>query len=289
MIRNSRKRKKTKKRLSPEEKAQQKEQRNQKVEIRTILKNIGFERLSYIDGKEFNYDGRTSEIDDIFIHENIILLTEYTIGDPHLIKKSVFYDKVNSDKRAFINFMLIEEKLNSFKKFHDEKLKEKYSINQLRLKIYCSKKSISEEHKNVVKDVIYFDYHIVQYFKSLTKVIKRSSKYEFLDFLSIPFIEFGDNILGSGQVPVNKFSGHILPEEKSSFNLGYKIVSFYIDAESLMKRAYVLRQEGWREKENVGYYQRMFDAKKISSMRKYLTEKNVFLLTTLFQRYQKMK
>lgn len=275
MIRTKKIKKKSKKRLSPEEKALKKEQRNQKIEIRTILKNLGFERLSYIDGKEFNYDERTSEIDDIFIYENIILLTEYTIGDPHLIKKSVFYNKVNNDKRTFIRFMIAEEKLNSFKKYYEEKLKDKFSINQLRLKIlYCSKKSISEEHKNVVKDVIYFDYHIVQYFKSLTKVIKRSSKYEFLDFLNIPFSEFGDNILGSGQISINKFSGHILPEEKSSFNQGYKIVSFYIDAESLMKRAYVLRQEGWRDKENVGYYQRMFEAKKISSMRKYLTEKN---------------
>lgn len=40
-----------------------------------------------------------------------------------------------------------------------------------------------------------------------------------------------------------------------------------------MRRSFVLRQEGWREKSNIGYYQRMFDAKKISRMRKYLTEK----------------
>ena len=162
MIRTKPKKKKSKKRLSPEEKAQKKQQQDQKVEIRTILRNLGFERLGYIDGKEFNYDGRTSELDDIFICENIILLTEYTIGDPHLLKKSVFYNKVNSDKRAFIRFMLTEEKLSSFKKYYDEKLKDRFSINQLRLKIlYCSKKSISEEHKNVIKDVIYFDYQIV--------------------------------------------------------------------------------------------------------------------------------
>ena len=142
-------------------------------EICDILKNIGFEKLSYIDGKEFNYEGRTSELDDIFIFENVILLTEYTIGDPHLLKKSIFYDRVNSDKKAFINFMLQEEKLSSFKKYYQDNIKDKYSINQLRVKIlYCSKKSISEEHKSVVNDVIYFDYHIVQYFKSLTKVIK---------------------------------------------------------------------------------------------------------------------
>jgi len=35
-----------------------------------------------------------------------------------------------------------------------------------------------------------------------------------------------------------------------------------------------LRQSGWRDVENVGHYQRMFEAKKISSMRRYLTEKN---------------
>ena len=265
--------KKTKKRLSSAEISQRNEQRNQKKEICDILKNIGFEKLSYIDGKEFNYEGRTSELDDIFIFENVILLTEYTIGDPHLLKKSIFYDRVNSDKKAFIKFMLQEEKLSSFKKYYQDNIKDKYSINQLRVKIlYCSKKSISEEHKSVVNDVIYFDYHIVQYFKSLTKVIKKSSKYEFLEFIGIPFNEFGENILGSGHISINKFSGHILPEEKSSFKEGYKIVSFYIDAESLIKRAYVLRQEGWREKENIGYYQRMFEAKKISSMRKYLTE-----------------
>jgi len=137
---------KTKKKLSVEEIAQRKEQRDQKKEIREILRNIGFERLNYIDGKEFKFDGRTSEIDDIFINENIILITEYTIGDPgvHLLKKSIFYNKINSDIKAFIDFAINEEKLFSFKKFYEEEIKSKYSINQLRLKIlYCSKKSIS--------------------------------------------------------------------------------------------------------------------------------------------------
>ena len=46
--------KKTKKRLSSAEISQRNEQRNQKKEICDILKNIGFEKLSYIDGKEFS-------------------------------------------------------------------------------------------------------------------------------------------------------------------------------------------------------------------------------------------
>ena len=205
------------KKLSATELTFRKEQREQKKEIRDILKNIGFNRLNYIDGKNFIYEGRTSELDDIFWCENIILLTEYTIGKDsnHLINKSVFYNKVNEDTRAFINFLLSENKLESFREYYEKNIKDKYTINQLKIKIlYCSKKDVSAEHKAAVKNVIYFDFHIVQYFKSLTKVIKRSSKYEFLEFIGLSFSEFGENILGSGNTSINKFSGHILPEEK---------------------------------------------------------------------------
>src|SRR5690606_888616 len=100
------------------------------------------------------------------------------------------------------------------------------------------------------------------------------SRYEFFDFLKIEFNKVGNNILSSSRSKKETFSGHILPEEKSQFNLGYKIVSFYIDAESLLKRAFVFRQEGWRDFDNIGYYQRMIDSKKISAMRKYLTDKD---------------
>jgi DGQHR domain-containing protein len=265
------------KKNSPEEKAFRAEQRNQRNEIATTLKNIGFNKLSSIDGKHFIYDDRKSELDDIFINENVILLTEYTIGDPsdHLLKKSIFYNKVCDNKRAFVDFILTEEKLVSFKNYFDEHINGKYSKNELRVQIlYCSKKTISDDHKKLVGNVIYFDYHIVQYFKSLTKIIKKSSKYEFFEFIKVPFCEFGQNIKISSLRSTNTFHGHILPEEKSSFDEGYKIVTFYIDAESLLKRAYVLRQNGWREMANVGHYQRMFESKKITSMRRYLSEKN---------------
>ncbi len=68
----------------------------------------------------------------------------------------------------------------------------------MRVKVlYCSKKSISQEHKDNVLNVIYFDYHIVKYFKSLTGVVKLSARYEFMDFLGIKENEWGDNILNS--------------------------------------------------------------------------------------------
>ncbi|MBL6657097.1 MAG: DGQHR domain-containing protein [Flavobacteriales bacterium] len=277
MVKRKTRKKTTRNKLSPQEKALRKEKRDQRNEISTILKNIGFQRLPYIDGKHFEYDNRKTEMDDIFINENIILLVEYTIGNPkyHLFTKKIFYDKVNSNKRAFIAFLLKEEKLKSFKKYYDENIEGIYSQNELRLQIlYCSKKTISEEHKNTVSNVYFFDYHIVQYFKSLTKAIKKSSKYEFMEFLEIPFEDFGSNIKNSSSRNSQTFKGNILPEEKSKFDEGYKIVSFYIDAESLLRRSYVLRQNGWRDIENVGHYQRMLEKSKISSMRRYLSERN---------------
>ena len=267
------------KKLSPEELAFRKEQRDQKKEIRDIMKRVGFTRLAGIDGVEFIYKDRKSELDDIFVCENVIILTEYTVGDPHILKKSIIYNLINENAGDFIKYLIDNSIFASFRNEFENRIIKKYSINQLKLRIlYCSKKSISKEHKDVVKGVIYFDYHIVKYFKSLSNVIKLSTKYEFLDFLEINECEFGDNILCSSTGTTDCFSGHILPEEKSSFKEGYKIISFYIDAASLLKRSYVLRQEGWRKKENVGYYQRMLDSKKISSMRKYLAdEKRVFI------------
>lgn len=276
---NKKKSKSKRRKLSPGEIATRKEQRDQKKEIRDLLKRIGFTRLVGIEGKEFVFDGRTSELDDLFVCENIILLAEYTIGEPHLLKKSILYDKINNNTSIFLKFLLDKKIYDSFVDEYKIHLSQKYTINQLIVKIlYCSKKSISQEHKDNVKDVIYFDYHIVKYFKSLTNVIKLSARHEFLEFLGVNESYFGDNILSSATGTTNCFSGHILPEEKSSFTEGYKIISFYIDAESLLKRAYVLRQEGWRKKENVGFYQRMLDSKKIASMRKYLSdEKRVFI------------
>lgn len=290
---NNKPSKKKRKVLSQEERLRRKEQRDQKKEIRDIMSRIGFTRLNGIDGKEFVYEGRTSELDDIFICENIILLTEYTIGEPHILKKNIIYDKINNNTSAFIKYLIDNQIFASFNNIYDNSICNKYTINQLRVKIlYCSKKSISQEHKDSVSNVIYFDYHIVKYFKSLTSVIKLSTRYEFMDFLGIKENEWGENILDSSVVATNCFSGHILPEEKSSFKEGYKIISFYIDAASLLKRAYVLRQEGWRKKENVGYYQRMLDSKKIVGMRRYLsTEGRVFvnnIITTISENDIKM-
>tara|TARA_R110000823_G_scaffold199945_1_gene330954 strand:+ start:2417 stop:4198 length:1782 start_codon:yes stop_codon:yes gene_type:complete len=258
--------------LSPIEK----EKRVQHNEILSVMRNLGFERVPRVDGKEFVYKNRTTELDDIFYHENVVILTEYTVGSSgdHLLKKKIIYDFINEDKRKFLNYLLGENKFEtSLARFKEVVLK-KYHISKLQIVImYCSKKKITGEHKSLVGDVVFFDYPVVKYFESLSKVVKRSARFEFFDFLGIGFDNVGDNILSSSTSNNHKFSGHILPEAHSSFQEGYKIVSFYIDATSLLKRSYVLRKDGWKRKENVGHYQRMLIPSKIKGMRRYLHEK----------------
>lgn len=270
---SSKQKRKNKKKLSTDELRQRKEQRNHIKEIRDIFLRLGYTRIKGVDGKNFKYKDRTTELDDIFVYENTILLIEYTIGNPHILEKKIIYDKINSNIVDFIEYIVDGNIYEDFSQYYYGHIKSQYSLNQLQLRIvYCSKQDISSEHKKIVDNVIFMDYHIVKYFKCLTQVIKRSAIFEFLDFLKIKEDDFGTRILYSPNYSSSKFCCHILPEEKSSYHKGYKIISFYMDAESLLKRAYVLRQEGWRAKDGASFYQRMLDAKKISAMRRYLAE-----------------
>jgi len=271
-----RKRKKGKKKrkiLSPQEQAQN----TQKKEIRILMDNLGFSRVPGIDGKEFVYDGRTSELDDVFFCENILVFMEYTVGSSgtHLFNKKIIYDKINDNPREFLKFLI---KQNNFKQLAEvlgRTVLKEYTPNQLQVRIlYASKLALSREHKDNVDNVHYFDYSIVKYFESISKIIKKSARFEFFDFLNLEFSKIGSNIKSSSVSSGDEFSGHILPEEHSTFKEGYKLVSFYMDASSLLKRAFVLRKDGWRNKDSIGLYQRMVLNKKIKSMRRYLHEKS---------------
>lgn len=293
MVKTAKKKKPKRKKIVLTE--QQKEQNLQRKEIRDLMLNIGFSRFSKIDGKNFVYDGRTSELDDLFYLENILVIMEYTIGDPssHLLNKKIFYDKVNSDKLKFIDFLLEGNAFSSLKTSFEENILNNYSKREIQLVIvYASKKKIGDEHRNLVQNVCYLDYSIVKYFQVISKIIKKSAKYEFFDFLKLDFDKIGESIKRSSLTPTEQFQGHILPEERSCFQAGFKIVTFYMDANALLKRAYVLRNDGWRNFGNVELYQRLLISKKIKAMRKYLHEQSrVFvnnIIVTLSSKHIKL-
>ena len=66
-----------KQKLSAVERKQKNLQRLQKKTVTTTLTNMGFSHISGVDGKNFVFKGRTTEMDDMFVYKNLILLVEY--------------------------------------------------------------------------------------------------------------------------------------------------------------------------------------------------------------------
>lgn len=131
--------------LSPEEK----EKRAHKSSVRAALRISGFDRVPELAEKTFNYDGQTAEFDDAYIHENVLLLIEYTCSQEsgvktHLKGKKIIYDKILADPVEFWKFLR-----NKYPKF-EERLVElgTFPPSRLVLKIiYCSKNIIAGETK----------------------------------------------------------------------------------------------------------------------------------------------
>ncbi|CAD6492736.1 MAG: hypothetical protein LAKADJCE_00364 [Candidatus Argoarchaeum ethanivorans] len=262
------KRKKAMRKPTPEEL----EKINHRKDIRSVFRNSGFTKVLSVSDKEFTFKGRTGDIDDVFVYENIIVLAEYTCASTrklsgHILLKKILFDLIINNKNEFIEFF--EKTFETFKKTRDKN----YAPSQCELIIlYCSKNKLENQHKGHLPHVKFFDYPILQYFLSISKIIKKSSRFELFNFLGLNYNNIGENVLKPSKGASVEYEGHILPEEHSSFDKDYNVVSFYMDAESLIGRAYVLRKEGWKKAD--GLYQRMIVNTKITKMRKYLDEQN---------------
>jgi DGQHR domain-containing protein len=266
--------KRKKKVLSPEERTKRNLQRRHRREIREVFSAVGFQRVEGASDKEFTYDGVTSDFDDVFILENVVVFAEYTTANDiseHAKKKYLMYDRIRKNDAQFVGFargapLSIAGALGS-----------KYSDNQTRVVVlYCSFNTAQAELKSQIRHALFMDHSIVRYFKILTKTVRRSAQHELLAFLGIDYKNFADRALNANASPREPFNGSVLPEHHSKFPNGYKVVSFYIQPSALLSRAYVLRRDGWRDRS--GLYQRMILRNKLDSIRKYLVDhKRVFV------------
>ncbi|WP_449474077.1 hypothetical protein [Sphingobium chungangianum] len=265
---------KKKKALSPEELAKRNLQRRHRREIREVFSAVGFRRVDGASDREFTYEGVTSDFDDVFILENVVVFAEYTTASDiseHAKKKYLMYDRIRKDDAKFVDFAR-GEPLGI-----DANLGSKYSDNQVRIVLlYCSLNTVQAELKDQINHALFMDYSVVRYFKLLTKTVRRSAQHELLAFLGIEYKNFADKALNANSSPRDPFNGSVLPEHHSKFPNGYKVVSFYIQPSALLSRAYVLRRDGWRDRN--GLYQRMILRTKLDSIRKYLVDqKRVFV------------
>jgi DGQHR domain-containing protein len=267
--------KKKKKVLSARERGQNRIKQLHFREVRSIFSTCGFKRIQNASDKEFTFQGTTSDLDDVFVFENIIVLTECTTAQNdisgHLKRKKVLYDKILKDPNAFRNFLA--QTFPGFAAAQDAK----YQPHHFRTVIlYCSRYPIEGELKDEVPGIRYLDYNIVRYFKAITDRVKHSARFELFSYLGLSYKDIGDAAIAQGTVPHQSYKGSILPEGQSHFPPGYKVASFYVDPAALLARCYVLRKDGWRD--DAGLYQRMISRPKIESIRKYLlSKKRVFI------------
>lgn len=148
-----------------------------------------------------------------------------------------------------------------------------YTLKQcIFIPLYISDSSVASHHQAFFDKTRFISRQERVYFKILSSTLKRSARYELFAFLGIDASKVGTGGVIAGESPIDPYHGSLLPEESSNFPPGFRVMSFYVDPESLIKRAYVLRQNGWRDE--LGLYQRMIIPAKISSIRRYLREQH---------------
>ncbi len=248
-------------------------QRKQRLGIRAIFQRIGFERVNS-DGVEFQFDGRTGEIDDIFLYSNVLVIAEYTTGKPstnHIASKSLLYEKIITkgakwiEEYGFINLS-----------FKDQIDKSNFQPDEFQIFIcYASLHGVSEEIEKQFSKYIFLDGTRSRYFDALSKTIYQSARHEFFNYLGVD-LERLDSRVHDSTEKSKDFHGYLLPEVNSGYDKGFKVVSFYADPATLLEMSYVLRKDSWRDHD--GLYQRILIKGKINSMRRYLKEqKRVFV------------
>ena len=193
--------------------------------------------------------GRKGEFDSIFLFKNILVVAEDTCGSSettrnHLLKKDQFYQHLHQNKNAFIEFLE-----QTFPDFSAAK-KPEFDASDFKLIVaYCSKNRLEDQHKEPFKKIRFIEDRHLQYFSSLAKTLGRTMRFELFKFFGLKAEDIG---LGAGQ-PSCSYEGFILPESPSGFPSGYKVVTFYVDPDTLMSLCYVLRKDGWLDGD--GLYQ----------------------------------
>lgn len=256
--------KKKKPGISPE----LKRERAHKASVRAAFRFAGFQRADELATKAFNFLGQGSDFDDAFVHENVIILVEYTTHKPdkikgHLKGKKIIHDLIHGDRLEFYKFL--REKFSVF----DNRLKKNGDFHDSRLilkVVYCSLEDFEPEVKTHFKDIVFLDFPLVKYFEKVARTIRHSARPELLSFLGIDpnAVRHDGGFTHAGSS--DPYPGSILPEEASGLPPGYKVVSFYADPASLLKRCFVLRRSGWRATTEA--YQRMLLPSKIEALRR---------------------
>ncbi|WP_186202271.1 hypothetical protein [Burkholderia gladioli] len=241
-----------------------------------IFPQAGFQSIES-DGIHFKIDDRTGEIDYIFAFENVIVLCEETEAtnniSSHFSKKKLFHEIITQNKEEFFN--TYRKKNSNFNNYINNKNLEfqDLEIRQIYFSAGAECDSSLFSHSAPLQIMRRAD---ANYFRSLSKVIGKSSKYEILKYIKVLLSQIGEAKSSGARYSLSGYDAFTLSGTHTNYPSGFGIVSFYADPASLISRAYVLRRDGWEDSQIS--YQRFLVAGKLSLMRSYLAKtKKVFV------------
>jgi hypothetical protein len=169
--------------LSAAEKAFNKLKTDHRSTIRSSFQYAGFRRVTGVSDREFTFDNQKTDLDDVFVYENVVVLAEYTCAQPsgvgeHLKNKKLVYDKILANPTGFLKFL--REKFSA----SADQLPTGYHPQQTIVKIlYCSRYDFEEKYKINVPGPVYMDYPAVRYFAAVADAVRKSSRFELLHFM----------------------------------------------------------------------------------------------------------
>ena len=268
----SKRRKKKKIKLTPEEK---KERRLKRAFQKKIVSSFRFAEFQYLKTDNIHKlfgikESKKGDIDFVFLYENIILICEDTITGnkhirDHMNKTKILYDNVKEDfdkyNYSFLNWLKkkYSDKFGKFKEYQNNEYQVRY--------LYFYKEKLPSKKTKFMDYIQTIDEKSLKYFEQITKILKFSSKNELFRFLKLDISRIG-SVSSSEQS--NTIDTAVISPESVSGLKNIKTVSFLMKAEDLMECGYVLRKDNWEESAEL--YQRLLIKSKIESIRKYLLE-----------------
>lgn len=233
-------------------------------QVTTLFTRCGFKEVKS-EGIQLDYAGQKGEIDRIFVLGRIIVFVEETCSEssanikPHITKKLVFHAETKSSEAGFIAYL--DEKIPGFKDARDKSAEP----NDCKVSfVYAPRFNFEDSDQSQFKAVKFLHFQFLRYFLHLTKVIGKTARFELLKFLGFTK---EDTVSNPGKSK-KEYDGFVLPESPSGMPEGYRIVTFYIDPETLLGLSYALRRDSWQDSSPV--YQRMLIPAKIRKMRAFL-------------------
>jgi DGQHR domain-containing protein len=268
--RRSRKRKRVK--LTREQKAERRANRKFLSDIQTVFVNAGFTQVP-TRGTQLTIEGRQGDIDNLFIYENVLVVVEDTTAKQnlkdHITKTASFFAHVADHPCE-----TLRELSSKFHRFRALRANSGFDDSEFRwLFLYCSLHAFDRRYERRYSQLRCLQYPNLMYFLSLSKTIGGSVRFEIFRFLGLEREDIGVQQPGQDK---RDYTAVVLPESPSGFPEGHTIVSFLVEPETLLEQAYVLRRDGWEDRD--GLYQRLLVKGKIRKMREYLAlEKRVFV------------